>query len=75
MAPEPSKWQYRVTWVTDHSGERDPNEIMGEWSARGWDLVSGSSSSWIVGDQNPYSGGLTNTELRTKFTFFWRRAR
>jgi hypothetical protein len=74
MTPEPSKWQYRVTWVTDHPGQMDPNELLDHFSSRGWELVSGSSSSWIAGEMTP-QGAVVDPVLRTKFTFFFRRPR
>ncbi len=62
----PVQWEYRVSVIDDEWADVDQN--MKDWAEAGWELVSGSTSSFTT-TQAGYP-----TIWHTKFTMFWRRA-
>jgi hypothetical protein len=59
-------YEYRVDTVDDNTGMVDTE--MAKWAAAGWELVSGSSSSWVNGD-------MTRNIWHTRYVMYWRKPR
>jgi hypothetical protein len=65
-AAQIGRWEYRVSTADDLVGNVD--RMMKSWGDAGWELVSGSTSSWA--SSSPMSAG---TLWHTRYTCFWRR--
>jgi len=63
-------WEYRVTYFDDDCEE--VNKQIHEWSAHGWELVSGSTSIWT---NQEIRGGNPVNVYHTRYATFWRRER
>jgi hypothetical protein len=63
-------WEYRVTCYDDDIEAVDKQ--MHEWAAHGWELVSGSTSTWVHRES---SDGFPVDIYHTRYATFWRRER
>jgi hypothetical protein len=59
-----ARWEYRVSWADDDIDK--VNALMAQLAAAGWELVSGSTTVYRVGDS------LTKG-LHYRYSMYWRR--
>jgi hypothetical protein len=59
-----AQWEYRVSWVDDDIDK--VNAQMAQYAEAGWELVSGSTSVYRVGDS-------MTKGLHYRYSLYWRR--